>query len=213
MVLLRTDVSTFLSPRRILLKLHLDLFKIDRRMVYEYPPEPLNDFELYVLALEDRRFFQHRGVDFRSCVRELWRALTRRRFGGASTIDMQFVRTATGFRDRTIRRKLYEMLLAWLIQYRYTKFQILRSYLACAFYGSRIFGVERAARRIYGEDAAGITSDQAAELAAMLVYPKPLTPSDDWWLRVRRRASYAKRLQPGLKKRLKKLPIPELFQI
>ena len=108
-MVLRTGVSAFLSPRRILVRVHRDLFKIERRIVYDYWPEPLSSLEVMVLILEDRRFFQHHGVDFISCVRELSRALLLKSHGGASTIDMQLVRTATGYRERTLRRKLYEI--------------------------------------------------------------------------------------------------------
>jgi hypothetical protein len=64
-MVLRTGVSAFLSPRRILVGIHRDLFKIERRIVYDYGrPEPLSSLEVMVLILEDRRFFQHHGVDF-----------------------------------------------------------------------------------------------------------------------------------------------------
>lgn len=209
---LRTDASIFLSPRRFLIKIHLDLFKIDR-LAKDDCYLPLSDFEILVLCLEDKRFFSHHGVDVISFFREFWRAITFRRFGGASTIDMQFSRTATDYRERTIRRKLYEMILAFIIQYRYSKIQILRSYLSCAFFGSRIYGVESAAYQIWKINKDEMSFDQSAELAAMLVYPKPLVPSEKWRTKIGRRASYAKRLYPRLKERLKKLPSPELVNI
>jgi membrane peptidoglycan carboxypeptidase len=177
---IRTDVSKYFSLRRMLIQIHLDLFKIERRIKYDSWPEPLNDFEILVLILEDRRFFDHYGIDVLSIVREIVRALTFHRFGGASTIDMQLVRTATGYRQITLRRKLYEMLLAWIIQYRYNKFEILRSYLGCAFFGSHLIGSEAVARRIYNVPCSMLTFDQAAEIAAMLVYPRPLVPSSEW---------------------------------
>jgi hypothetical protein len=79
----RTNVSSYFSLRRILIQIHLDLFKIDRKILYAPLPEPLTDFEILVLILEDRRFFKHYGIDLRSVVRELVRALTFQRFGGA----------------------------------------------------------------------------------------------------------------------------------
>jgi membrane peptidoglycan carboxypeptidase len=124
---------------------------------------------------------------------------------------MQFVRTATGYRRKTLRRKLYEMLLALIIQYRYNKFEILRSYLACAYFGSHLYGTERAARKVFNTSSHQLTFDQSAELAAMLVYPCPLRPTPEWRTKVRGRADYAKRLYPRLKKRFQKLPSPELI--
>jgi membrane peptidoglycan carboxypeptidase len=207
----RTDVSSYFSLRRILIQIHLDLFKIERRILYQPQPEPLTDFEILVLILEDRRFFNHYGIDLRSVLRELVRALTFQRFGGASTIDMQLVRTATGYRQPTLRRKLYEMLLAWIIQYRYNKFEILRSYLECAFYGSHLIGVFPAARDVFGVWAFELSFDESAELAAMLVYPRPLEPTARWRANVSRRAEYAKRLYPRLKQGFQQVPRPELI--
>ena len=206
---IRTSLSHLFSLRRTLVQLHLDLFKVHSKFQYDFA-DPLTDLERLVLILEDRRFFEHHGIDVISCVRELWRAVTLRRFGGASTIDMQFVRTATGYRHKTLRRKLYEMLLAWIIQYRYNKFEILRSYLACAYFGSHLYGVERAARTVFNMSSHLLTFDQSAELAAMLVYPCPLVPTPEWRGKVRGRADYAKRFYPRLKKRFQKLPSPEL---
>jgi membrane peptidoglycan carboxypeptidase len=163
---IRTNVSRYFSLRRILIQIHLNLFKIERHIKYDSLPQPLNDFEILVLILEDRRFFHHYGIDVLSIVREIKHALTFHRFGGASTIDMQLVRTATDYRQITLRRKLYEMLLAWIIQYRYNKFEILRSYLGCAFFGSHLIGREAAARRIYNVPSSMLTFDQAAEIAA-----------------------------------------------
>jgi membrane peptidoglycan carboxypeptidase len=207
----RTGVSRYFSLRRILIKIHLDLFRIEGRIHYQSWHQPLSDFEICVLALEDRRFFHHYGIDLISCLREVMRAITFRRFGGASTIDMQFVRTATGYRQKTLRRKAYEMLLALLIQYRYNKYEILRSYLDCAFFGSHLHGAPAATRRIYRIPPDEMSFDQAADLAAMLVYPHPLNPTPEWRAKVRRRADYAKWLYPGIKQRLQKLPGPEPF--
>lgn len=209
----RTSVSAFLSPRRMLVRIHKDLFKIEARMSYEYgTPEPLSPFEIMVLILEDRRFFQHHGIDLISCLRETKRALLFQRHGGASTIDMQFVRTATGYRQRTLRRKLYEMFLAWLIQYRYNKFEILRSYLKCAFFGSHLYGFEAAIQRIYDKnDGDKLDLDESAQLAAMLVYPRPLSPNPEWERKLSRRANHAKWLYPRLKQRFRKLPRPEML--
>jgi membrane peptidoglycan carboxypeptidase len=209
----RTSVSAFLSPRRMLVRIHKDLFKIEARMSYEYgTPEPLSPFEIMVLILEDRRFFQHHGVDLISCLREIMRALSFQRHGGASTIDMQLVRTATGYRQRTLRRKLYEIFLAWLIQYRYNKFEILRAYLKCAFFGSHMYGFESAVQLLYKKNTLEqLELTESAQLAAMLVYPRPLSPNPEWERKLSRRANYAKRLYPRLKQRFRKLPRPEML--
>ena len=94
----------------------------------------LTELEWMIVALEDRRYFAHFGVDVLSVAREFFRALTFQKHGGASTIEMQFVRTITGYRQHTIWRKLYEAILAILVRRRYSKHDVLRSYMACAYF-------------------------------------------------------------------------------
>jgi membrane carboxypeptidase/penicillin-binding protein len=197
-----------LSVKRLLVRVHGDLLEVERHIspYVAYYPSELTEFELVVLALEDRRFFRHVGVDVASVLRELFRALTFRKHGGASTIDMQFVRTATGYVSKSIRRKLYEMLLSLVIQYRHNKVVILRSYLKCAFFGSHLYGVERAALALFAKSPEQLTLEEGAYLASMLVYPKPLRPSSRWHLAVERRAKYGMSIYVSHKERLKKLP-------
>jgi membrane peptidoglycan carboxypeptidase len=175
-------------------------------MVYAEKLSTLNSFEKLVLVLEDRRFFEHNGVDWLAVGRELVKLLTFRRVGGASTIDMQFVRTATGFQEKTLRRKLYEILLARIIQFRYSKIVILRSYLASAFFGSRIYGSEKAAKKIFAKNVSMLDDQESAELAAMLVYPRPLRPGDKWMAKIKRRAAYGLRWKSRLEQRFEKIP-------
>ncbi len=195
------------SIKRPLVRIHQDLFTIDEK-IKRFADEwgPLTDLEKLVIVLEDRRFFSHRGFDWIAAIRETAKAITFQRAGGASTIDMQFVRTATGFRDLTAKRKIYEILLAWLIQFRYQKLVILRSYLACAFFGSHLYGCEKASRSLYGKHPTMLNEQEAAELAAMLVYPRPLRPSDEWTAQVKRRATYGLSWVGRLEKSFKQVP-------
>ena len=151
----------------------------------------LNALELMTIVLEDRRFFHHLGVDPLSVLREVNRALTFRKHGGASTIDMQFVRTATGFRQHTIGRKLYEAVLAVALQFHCSKRAILRSYLACAFFGSGLIGADAAALKVFGKNAGALDLEEAAFIAAMLAAPRPLHATPQWEAKVRRRAAHA----------------------
>lgn len=190
---LNAQPKQLFSVKQALIKIHRDLFAIEAKAQHfaEYWG-PLSGFEKLVLVLEDRRFFSHSGFDWIAALRELSKALTFRRTGGASTIDMQFVRTATGFRDLTAKRKLYEIFLAWLIQFRYSKLIILRSYLACAFFGSHLYGAEKASRSVYGKLPTILDAAEAAELASMLVYPRPIRPTDEWTRKIQRRAAYGR---------------------
>lgn len=185
---------------RALARLQTDLVKIAGRMRAECYPKRLDLLDIMVLIGEDRRFFYHPGFDLKSVVRESIRLLTFRRHGGASTIDMQLVRTITGYRKRTISRKLYEICLAFLVQHRYSKFEILRTYLSCAFLGSHLIGMEAASIKVFGKTIPSLSIEEAAFLSAMLVYPMPLVPTTSWHAKVKRRASYIAALYPRLKR-------------
>jgi len=181
------------GPSAWLARLRSDLSRIDRN-VRPLPASPtiaLTALELMTIALEDRRFFYHFGIDVRSVVRETLKALTGRKHGGASTIDMQFVRTVTGFRAPTIKRKIYEGFLALLIQFRRKKLEILRSYLGCAFFGSGLTGADAAAQRMFSKSADRLTIEEASFISAMLAYPRPQHGLPRWEKRARRRAAYA----------------------
>jgi membrane peptidoglycan carboxypeptidase len=170
-------------------KLHRDLMKV----CLPFPNSTYDDLstlEIIVILLEDRRFFQHRGIDWLSVVREIWKMCTFRKFGGASTIDMQLVRTRTGYKERRLSRKLYEMLLAFLLQTRMRKIAILRTYLGVVYLGSGITGVSPGARKMFRKDIFELNEREAALLAAMMVYPRPLRPTPNWQERVDRRAKY-----------------------
>jgi membrane peptidoglycan carboxypeptidase len=191
-----------------LLKIHSDLFAVHRIALTSsaHYPEQLSMLEKMVIVLEDRRFMKHPGIDVIAGLRELGRALLFRKHGGASTIDMQFVRTATGYRKRVLSRKLYEILLSLIIQFRYNKIVILRSYLARGYFGTRLIGSENAAQEIFGAFADDLTLEQAAFVAAMLVYPRPRSGGDAWLSRVQRRASYGMRVYVRHKERFDQLP-------
>jgi membrane carboxypeptidase/penicillin-binding protein len=187
------EIATgFLSPVRRA-KIAADLALVDRLIVadVERPARELSAVELMTIMLEDRHFFEHSGVDPRGVLREIIRVLGGRRHGGASTIDMQFVRTATGYRANAMRRKLYEAFLAILIQTRYPKIQILRSYLAAAYFGSGLLNVNAAAQKLFGKPADGLSLEDGATVAAMLACPRPLNGPAHWYARVQRRARYA----------------------
>jgi len=174
-------------------RLRNDLSRIDQnvRPLPQSPAAELTALELMTIAIEDRRFFHHPGVDVLSFLREAIKMLRGRKHGGASTIDMQFVRTVTGYRAPTMKRKLYEAFLALVIQSRNKKIEILRSYLACAFFGSGLIGANAAAQRVFNKNADRLSMEEASFISAMLAYPRPLQGLPRWEQRARRRAAYA----------------------
>jgi membrane peptidoglycan carboxypeptidase len=196
-------------------KLQDDLSRVDRliRSVSMESRAALTRLELMVLSLEDRRFFFHFGVDPWSVAREVMKLLSGRKFGGASTIDMQFVRTATGYRAPTLKRKLYEILLAMLIQFRYDKFAILESYLACAHFGYDLAGADTTSQKLFGKSVNQLDFCEAAFISAMLARPRPSRATVEWQRRVETRAAYAIQVYMSGKVRLPRrvrsaLPVP-----
>ena len=147
-----------------------------------------------VLALEDRRFYCHPGVDCLSLIRAtLWRSIGKNK-GGASTIDMQMVRTLTNDREITYIRKIREIIRAILLNTSYKKKDIINSYLNIAYLGHEVFGVEKASRALFGISVYECSNAQKALLAATLLYPIPNFRSLEWWSKLHWRAMLAKKV-------------------
>jgi membrane peptidoglycan carboxypeptidase len=187
------EARRFPSLKRWLWRVHRDLDKI----VMPFDQEGIRDLcdlEVLIILLEDRRFFDHRGIDWRSIARETLKAIARQPHGGASTIDMQFVRTRTGYKQNTLGRKSYEMFLAFLMQYRMGKLAILRCYMQVMYLGSGINGVTEAASSVFQKELWELTRQESAFIAAMMVYPMPLSPTTRWRAAVERRTAYGLKL-------------------
>ena len=131
-----------------------------------------------VLAIEDRRFYRHSGVDF---VRIGGAALADLRSGrlaqGGSTITQQLARTSLLSRERTFRRKLAEIITAVRIERAYEKDEILELYLNKVYFGDGLHGVEAAAQGYFGKRAAEVTLAEAALLAGLIQAPGRYTPT------------------------------------
>ncbi len=121
-----------------------------------------------VVSVEDKRFWQRRGLDLRSLLRAMWIDL---RHGGGvqggSTITQQFVKNALTGSQHSIARKLKEAALAWQLDQRWSKDRILTAYLNTIYFGNGAYGAERAARTYFGVPAARLTLPQAALLAGI----------------------------------------------
>lgn len=152
-----------------------------------------------LVAAEDHRFARHRGVDLRALARAAFGVLTRRPLGGGSTVHQQLVRVVTNQRERTLKRKLRELILARALGSVAERDAILDAYLRSAYFGAGMLGVRQAAAAM-GYDFRTISDDQAVTLLAMLKYPRPRTPSPAWHVRIMRRADYirARSLRLGL---------------
>jgi penicillin-binding protein 1A len=121
-----------------------------------------------IVAIEDRRFYLHPGIDPLGIVRATIVNLTNQRVDqGGSTLEEQLAKRAIVHDDRTLRGKLRTMGLAWAIDQEFSKRQILELYLNDAYYGRGAYGAAEAARVYFGTDAANLTVPEAAFLAAL----------------------------------------------
>jgi penicillin-binding protein 1A len=133
-----------------------------------------------IVAIEDKRFYEHRGVDVRGIMRALWADV---RGGGAvqggSTITQQFVKNTYTKNQRSIARKLREAALAWQLEQRWSKDRILTAYLNTIYFGNGAYGVEQAAQTYFHHSAGPgkLTLWEAALLAGIPEDPAAFDPA------------------------------------
>jgi penicillin-binding protein 1A len=120
-----------------------------------------------IVATEDKRFYQHRGIDIRGMGRAFLNDIRGRPVQGGSTITQQFVKNTLTGDQRSIFRKLKEAALAWQLEQKWSKDEILTAYLNTIYFGNGAYGVERAARTYFGHSAAKLTLPEAALLAGI----------------------------------------------
>jgi penicillin-binding protein 1A len=142
-----------------------------------------------VIAIEDQRFYKHKGVDYRGIARALWAdVLRQRKAQGGSTITQQFVKNALlAQQNRSIFQKLKEAALAYQLERKWTKDKILTEYLNTVYFGAGAYGVESAARVYFGWNhpgcephcAAVLEPAEAALLAGIIASPAGYSPIDN----------------------------------
>ncbi len=143
---------------------------------------PLKELPSYLpkafIAIEDRRFYQHYGVDPFGIARAVVANILHRGVAqGASTITQQLAKNLFLTQERTITRKLQEVLLALWLERKFSKNQILALYLNRVYFGSGAYGVEQAAQRYFGKSARNVTVAEAALLAGLVKSPSRLAPT------------------------------------
>ena len=143
---------------------------------------PLKDLPNYVpqafIAIEDRRFYAHYGVDPFGIARAAVANILHRGVAqGASTITQQLAKNLFLTQERTVHRKLQEMLLALWLERKFSKTQILELYLNRVYFGSGAYGIEQAAQRYFGKPAKEMSLPEAALLAGLVKSPSRLAPT------------------------------------
>ena len=131
------------------------------------------------IAIEDNRFYDHLGVDFRGTARAVVSTLSGREVQGGSTITQQLAKNAFLTQERTITRKIKEAFLARELEKRYTKDEILEMYLNHIYFGQGAYGVESAARYYFNKEAKDLNIAESATLAAIPKSPNYFNPFEN----------------------------------
>ena len=130
------------------------------------------------VAIEDRRFHQHFGVDPVGILRAVGQNLTRRGVAqGGSTLTQQLAKNLFLTPERSASRKIQEAILALWLEHTYTKDEILELYLNRVYFGAGAYGVEAAAQRYFGKPAKGVSLAEAAMLGGLVQAPSRLAPN------------------------------------
>jgi penicillin-binding protein 1A len=147
-----------------------------RRELVAYDDIPLIVREAFIAA-EDQRFYTHHGFDYSGMLRAVFVDLTSHKASqGASTITMQAARNMFLTLDKTVRRKLQEVFVAYRMEHEFTKEQILQTYLNVIFLGQRSYGIAAAAETYFGKPLDQLTVAEAATLAGLPQAPSAYNP-------------------------------------
>ena len=142
----------------------------------ELPPHLINA----VLATEDRRFYKHFGLDLKGFTRAM--VVNVRRGGfvqGGSTITQQLAKNLFLTRERKIKRKIQEAMLAFWLEYELSKDEILSAYLNRVYMGAGTYGVDAAAQRYFNKEATDLSLRESAVLAGLLKAPSRYSPTNN----------------------------------
>jgi penicillin-binding protein 1A len=130
-----------------------------------------------VLAREDARFYEHKGIDWRGILRALVRDITSGSAKeGASSITQQLARNSLPLGGRTLSRKVLEAMVALRIERQFTKQQILELYINRIYFGNGCYGVETASQAYFGKNASKLNLSEAALLAGLIRSPNRFSP-------------------------------------
>lgn len=141
-----------------------------------------------VVAIEDERFYQHRGVDLKAIFRALYVNIQSGRIvEGGSTITQQYVRNTFITPEVTMLRKIKEAALAYQLEKKYSKKKILELYLNTVYYGQGCYGVETASQNFFGKPAKDLTLAESALLAGLPGAPNYFSPHNNPKLAMTRR--------------------------
>jgi penicillin-binding protein 1A len=155
-----------------------------RRGSYKEAPVDVAKLPAHVpqafISIEDRRFYKHLGIDPRAIARAMRANVEAGGVSeGASTITQQLAKNAFLSNDRTLRRKVQEVLIAFYLEARLSKDEILSRYLSAVYFGDGVFGLRAAARHYFDKTPEQLSIGEAAMLAGMVKAPSRLAPTEN----------------------------------
>lgn len=171
-------------PNPTLILVSADGKPFARRGSYKEQPVDVTKLPKHVpgafVAIEDRRFYSHIGIDLRAIARALQRNVDEGEVQqGGSTITQQLAKNAFLSSQRSLRRKAQEALIALYLEARLSKDEILSRYLSTVYFGDGVFGLRAAARHYFDKTPETLSIGEAAMLAGMVKAPSRLAPTED----------------------------------
>ena len=154
----------------------LSEFYVERRTYLPYYKIPIKIKQAFV-AIEDRRFYSHHGIDFFGILRAIYKDIRAQGMvEGGSTITQQLAKIVFLKPEKSIKRKIKEAIISVQLEKRYTKEEILGMYLNQIYFGTRAYGIDAAASTYFGKSADQLTVGEIALIAALQKAPSTYSP-------------------------------------
>src|SRR3989338_1497166 len=151
-------------------------FSVEKRAILPLSKIPV-DMQNAVIAMEDQNFFRHWGISPRGIVRALLRDILHRRSAqGGSTLTQQLSKLIFLKPEKTITRKIKEMVLALQIERNFSKQEILALYLNQIYFGAGVYGVQSASKLYFGKDVTEMTLGECSLLTGLIPSPERFSP-------------------------------------
>ncbi len=140
------------------------------------------------IAIEDKRFYSHNGIDFKRILGATLANIKSASFKeGASTITQQLIKNTHLSSEKTLKRKLQEIKLALNLEKEYTKDEILEMYLNSIYFGKGAYGIEDASKTYFNKSASNLTLNESAMLAGIIKAPNTYSPDTNYDLAIKRK--------------------------
>ena len=162
------------------------LHGIENRTLIDYEQIPDHVVKA-LISIEDERFYEHEGVDWKSTARSVYDTLMGNNARGASTITQQVVKNVTGENQVTIRRKILEIFRALRVHEKYSEEDILETYFNLVYFGHSAYGIEAAAETYFGKHVEDLTVAEGAAIVGITQNPWQFDPLRSDWSREQNR--------------------------